>query len=66
MIYEMEVFEMRSVRCIYRVEADNIYEARDLAICGETLFEEEMPASYEVVAREIASDPLDWVVYEQS
>lgn len=56
-VYEMEVIETRTIRVMYRVEADGESEATDLAVIGDTVSEEEFPASVEVVNRVVYSSP---------
>lgn len=51
-LYEFEMLETRTVRSVYTIRADNEFKARELALKGETVFEEELK-SEEVINREI-------------
>lgn len=55
--FQVEVNEVRSVRVLYTVEADDAAEALDLAECGETEREEQFEGS-DVMARHPDEDTL--------
>lgn len=56
-LYEMEVTETRTIKVLYRVEAKNEDQARELAEIGETVSEESFSASEEVIDRTVYKGP---------
>jgi len=55
MIYEVEVYEVRSVLCRYHVEADSRQGAIDAAEIGDTI-SEESDEVYDVMSRTVPED----------
>jgi hypothetical protein len=56
--YEVEVIETRAVKVIYTVEADTAQEAEDCGVIGDTVNEQEIPSSVEVINRVVYSSPI--------
>ncbi len=55
-VYTVEVFETRSVLCLYKVEAGSLNEATQKAATGETIAEEDIK-NYGVLDRHVEGEP---------
>lgn len=55
--YTQEVVEIRTVRCLYVVEAETIDEAKEMFEAGETIREIELPNTVEVQSRLPQGEP---------
>jgi len=55
--YNVYVYEVRRVECVYEVEAHSPEEAREKAEAGDTVDEWHNPLNDEVASRQIVDDP---------
>lgn len=60
--FEIEVVELRAVRCRYTIEADDLVSAKELAAIGETISEDQERRPPDVVHREVGEG---WVAEEE-